>query len=155
MHVAQGIRTVAALEAAKGLVVLLAGFGLFALLHRDVQQFAEELVRHAHLNPASHTPRVFIDYAGKLDDARLRQLAAAALAYSAVRLVEAYGLWFERVWGEGFAALSAAVYVPFEVRELIHRPGLLSVCLLLVNLAIVLFMVYSLRQRMKLPKDLC
>jgi len=149
MHLAQGIRTVAALEAAKGLVVLLAGFGLFALLHRDVQQFAEALVTHAHLNPASHTPRVFIDYAGKLDDVRLRQLAAAALAYSAVRLVEAYGLWFEKVWGEGFAALSGAVYVPFEVRELIHRPSLLSLGLLLVNLGIVLFMVYSLRQRMR------
>lgn len=148
MRLAQGIRTVAAIEAAKGLVVLLAGFGLFSLLHRDVQQFAETLVRHAHLNPASHTPRVFIDYAGRLNDARLQQLAAAALAYSAVRLVEAYGLWFERMWGEGFAAASGAIYLPFELRELIHRPSLLSACLLLVNLGVVLFMVYSLRRRL-------
>jgi uncharacterized membrane protein (DUF2068 family) len=148
MRLAQGLRTVAAIEAAKGLVVLLAGFGLFSLLHRDVQQFAETLVRHAHLNPASHTPRVFIEYAGRLNDARLQQLAAAALAYSAVRLVEAYGLWFERMWGEGFAAASGAIYLPFELRELIHRPSLLSACLLLVNQAVVLFMVYSLRRRM-------
>jgi uncharacterized membrane protein (DUF2068 family) len=148
MRLAQGIRTVAAIEAAKGLVVLLAGFGLFSLLHRDVQQFAETLVRHAHLNPASHTPRVFIEYAARLNDTRLQQLAAAALAYSAVRLVEAYGLWFERMWGEGFAAASGAIYLPFELRELIHRPSLLSACLLLVNLGVVLFMVYSLRRRM-------
>jgi uncharacterized membrane protein (DUF2068 family) len=148
MGLAQGIRTVAAIEAAKGLVVLLAGFGLFALLHRDVQQFAETLVTHAHLNPASHTPHIFIDYAGRLNDTRLQQLAAAALAYSAVRLIEAYGLWFERIWGEGFAAASGAIYLPFEVRELIHRPSMLSACLLLVNLGVVLFMVYSLRRRM-------
>jgi len=148
MRLAQGIRTVAAIEAAKGLVVLLAGFGLFSLLHRDVQQFAETLVRHAHLNPASHMPHIFIDYAGRLNDARLQQLAAAALAYSAVRLVEAYGLWFERMWGEGFAAASGAIYLPFELRELIHRPSLLSACLLLVNLVVVLFMVYSLRRRL-------
>jgi uncharacterized membrane protein (DUF2068 family) len=148
MRLAQGIRTVAAIEAAKGLVVLLAGFGLFSLLHRDVQQFAETLVRHAHLNPASNTPRVFIEYAARLNDTRLQQLAAAALAYSAVRLVEAYGLWFERMWGEGFAAASGAIYLPFELRELIHRPSLLSACLLLVNLGVVLFMVYSLRRRM-------
>jgi uncharacterized membrane protein (DUF2068 family) len=147
MRLAQGIRTVAAIEAAKGLVVLLAGFGLFSLLHRDVQQFAETLVRHAHLNPASHTPRVFIEYAARVNDTRLQQLAAAALAYSAVRLVEAYGLWFERMWGEGFAAASGAIYLPFELRELIHRPSLLSACLLLVNLGVVLFMVYSLRRR--------
>jgi len=147
MRLSQGIRTVAAIEAAKGLVVLLTGFGLFALLHRDVQQLAESLVRHAHLNPASHTPRVFLEFAGKLDDTHLMQLAAAALAYSAVRMIEAYGLWFERTWGEGFAAASGAVYLPFEFRELFHQPSLLSACLLTVNLGVVGFMIYSLRQR--------
>jgi len=147
MHLAQGIRTVAAIEAAKGLVVLLTGFGLFALLHRDVQQLAEALVSHTHLNPASHTPHVFLAYAGKLDDARLMQLAAAALAYSAVRMVEAYGLWFQRRWGEAFAAASGAVYLPFEFRELFHQPSALSACLVVVNLGVVGFMVYSLRQR--------
>ena len=147
MRLSQVIRTVAAIEAAKGLVVLLTGFGLFALLHRDVQQLAESLVRHAHLNPASHTPRVFLEFAGKLDDTHLMQLAAAALAYSAVRMIEAYGLWFERTWGEGFAAASGAVYLPFEFRELFHQPSLLSACLLTVNLGVVGFMIYSLRQR--------
>ena len=147
MRLSQGIRTVAALEAAKGLVVLLTGFGLFSLLHRDVQHVAEMLVTHAHLNPASHTPRIFLEYAGKLDDTRLLQLAGAALAYSVVRLVEAYGLWFSRAWGEIFAAASGAIYVPFELRELVHRPSLLGFCLLAVNLAVVAFMLYSLRRR--------
>lgn len=147
MQLSQGIRSVAVIEAAKGVVVLLTGFGLFALVHRNVQQLAETLVAHAHLNPASHTPRVFLDYAGQLDDAHLMQLAAAALAYAAVRLVEAYGLWYERSWGEGFAAASGAVYLPFELRELFHQPSLLSAGLVAVNLGLVGFMVYSLRQR--------
>lgn len=147
MRLSQRIRTVAAIEAAKGLVVLLTGFGLFALVHRNVQQLAEALVAHAHLNPASHTPRVFLEYAGKLDDAHLMQLAAAALAYSAVRMIEAYGLWYERTWGEGFAAASGAVYLPFEFRELFHQPSILGACLVTVNLGVVGFMIYSLRQR--------
>ena len=147
MRLSQGLRTVAALEAAKGLVVLFTGFGLFALVHQDVQHFAETLVRHAHLNPASHTPRIFLEYAGKLDDARLLQLAAAALAYSGVRLVEAYGLWFDRAWGEGFAAASGAIYLSFELRELYERPSWLVAGLLALNLAVVAFMVYSLCRR--------
>jgi len=137
---------VALLEAAKGILVLLAGFGLFSLVHHDVQGIAESLVRHAHLNPASHRPRVFLELAGKLDDARLWQLAAGAFAYSLVRLVEAYGLWYCRTWGEAFAAASGAVYVPFELRELVHRPSVLHACLLAVNLGIVGFMVYSMRR---------
>ncbi|MFC5462351.1 DUF2127 domain-containing protein [Massilia niabensis] len=147
MRLSRGIRTVAVLEASKGIVVLLTGLGLFALVHQDVQRFAESLVRHAHLNPAAHTPRVFLEFASKLDDARLMQLAMAAIAYAAVRMIEAYGLWYGRAWGEGFAAASGAVYVPFELRELYHRPGWLAACLLALNLAIVAFMLYSLRRR--------
>lgn len=147
MHLSQGLRTVAALEAAKGALVLLTGFGLFALLHQDVQDLAEALVRHAHLNPASHTPRVFIAYAGRLDDTRLLQLAAAAFAYAAVRMVEAYGLWHGRAWAEAIAAASGAIYLPFELAELVRRPGLPSAGLLALNLAIVAFMVYSLKKR--------
>ncbi len=147
MRLSQGLRAVAALEAAKGMVVLLTGFGLFALLHRDVQRLAELLVAHAHLNPASHTPRVFVELAGRLDDARLLQLAAAALAYSGLRMVEAYGLWHGRAWAEGLAAASGAIYLPFELDELARRPGLLSAGLLAINLAIVAFMVYSLKRR--------
>lgn len=147
MRLSQGLRAVAALEAAKGTLVLLTGCGLFALLHQDVQRLAEQLVAHAHLNPASHTPRVFVELAGQLDDTRLLQLAAAALAYSSLRMVEAYGLWQGRAWAEALAAASGAVYLPFELAELLRRPGLLSAGLLAVNLAIVAFMVYSLKKR--------
>ncbi|MGI4719786.1 MAG: DUF2127 domain-containing protein [Janthinobacterium lividum] len=147
MRRAQGIRTIALLEAAKGAVVLLTGFGLFALLHRDLQRLAEELVAHTHLNPAAGTPRIFIEYASHLDDARPLQLACAAIAYAAVRTIEAYGLWFEHTWGEGFAAASGAIYLPFEFRELFDKPGPLPLCLLLLNLGIVLFMVDTLRRR--------
>jgi len=147
VRLSQGLRAVAMLEAAKGLIVLLTGFGLFSLLHRDVQHFAEILVRHAHLNPASHIPRIFLAYAARLDDAHLLQLAAAALAYAAVRMVEAYGLWFGRAWGEGFAAASGAVYLPFELHELVHRPGWLPASLAALNLAVVAFMIHSLRRR--------
>jgi len=147
MKLSQGIRAVALLEAAKGLVVLLAGCGLFALVHRDLQALAEELVRHTHLNPASRYPRVFIAWAGELGNGHLTQLALAALAYAALRLLEAWGLWFERTWGELLAAASGAIYVPFEVAELVRRPGLLSIILLLINIAIVAFMVYGLYRR--------
>ncbi|VXB18899.1 DUF2127 domain-containing protein [Massilia sp. 9I] len=147
MKLSQGMRAVAALEAVKGLVVVLAGCGLFALLHHDLQRVAEELVRHTHLNPAARLPRVFLAYAGHLDNTHLMQLALGAFAYAAVRLVEAYGLWHERAWGELLAASSGAVYVPFELAELVRRPGPLSVVLLCLNLAIVAFMLYGMRRR--------
>ena len=42
----------AAFEALKGVIVLVAGFGLARLIHGDVQQAAEDLVDRLHLDPA-------------------------------------------------------------------------------------------------------
>src|SRR3954466_6605056 len=93
-----GVRAIALFEAGKGILILVVGLGLLALVHRDVQAFAERLVRLSHLDPASHYPQIFIDAASRVTDGRLWLLAAAAAAYAIVRGIEAYGLWFERRW---------------------------------------------------------
>ncbi len=137
-----GLRTVAAFEAAKGLVVMAAGLGLLALLHHDVQRAAETLVRHLHLNPARHYPRVFLEAAARVTDARLWLLAAGAFAYSTVRAIEAYGLWRARAWAEWFAILAGAIYLPVEVEALLHHVSALRLGILLTNLGIVLYVGY-------------
>ncbi|TAK83623.1 MAG: DUF2127 domain-containing protein [Betaproteobacteria bacterium] len=142
MRLSSALRTVALLEAAKGALVLLVGFGLLSLVHQDVQQFAERLVAHAHLNPASHYPRIFLDMANRVTDGRLVLLAAGAALYAGVRFIEAYGLWRARPWAEWFAALGGAIYVPFEVVELYRRVTWLSVGAVVVNLSVVAIMLY-------------
>src|SRR5206468_11757911 len=98
MHKDSGVRVVAAFEAAKGVLVLFAGCGLLTLLRKDVSSVAEELIRHLHLNPASRTPRIFLDAAERLSDTHLWLLAVLAFVYAGLRLVEAYGLWRARRW---------------------------------------------------------
>ena len=139
-----GLRTVAAFEAAKGVIVLVAGFGLLALVHRDAQAVAERFVGHLHLNPAKHYPRIFIDAAARLTDARLWMLAWLAACYAAVRMVEAYGLWRARRWAEWFAAISGGIYLPLEVFELTRGVTWVRLCTLVVNLGIVAYMVRTL-----------
>ena len=143
----KAVRAVALLEAAKGLLAIAAASGLLFLLHRDVAAFALRLVHHAHLNPAAHYPSIFINAAANLHDSRLLMLAFGAGAYSLLRLIEAYGLYYERAWAEVLAAASGAFYVPFEALGLFHKPDLLHFALLTLNLAIVAFMLYLLWQR--------
>jgi uncharacterized membrane protein (DUF2068 family) len=133
---------VAAFEAAKGLLVMATGLGLLSLLHHDVQRAAESVVRHLHLNPARHYPRVFLEAAAELTDTRLWLLASGAFAYAVVRGVEAYGLWSARAWAEWFAILSGAVYLPIEIYELIHHATAPKAVVLLVNVGIVGYVCY-------------
>jgi uncharacterized membrane protein (DUF2068 family) len=78
MHLSRALRTVAVIEAAKGALILLVGFGLLSLVHHDVQRFAEHLISHSHMNPAARYPRIFLDAASQLTDARLWLMAAGA-----------------------------------------------------------------------------
>lgn len=138
----RGVRAVAIFEALKGIIVLCAGFGLFSLVHHDLQAIAERLVRYTNLNPARHYPRVFIEAASRTSDARLRNLAAVALLYAAGRLIEAYGLWRMRPWAEWFAVISGAVYVPIEIYRLWRHATFLGGVVLLINIFIVACIAY-------------
>lgn len=137
-----GLRAVASLELAKGLVVLLLGFGAVSLVHRDVWDVAEAVLRLLRINPDRRYAQVFLNLADNVTDAKLWAAAAGAAAYSTLRFFEAYGLWNARVWAEWFALLSGALYVPFEGYELLRRPTLVRLLVLLINLAIVFYMLY-------------
>jgi uncharacterized membrane protein (DUF2068 family) len=142
--VSGAVRGIALLEALKGALVLLAGVGALSFIHRDVQAVAERLVAHLHLNPAHHTPRIFLEFAARIDDGRLARLAMLAAGYALLRFIESYGLARERRWAEWFAAVSGGVYIPFEIEHLVRGDFWLSLLALVINLMVVGVMVAAL-----------
>lgn len=146
VHSKKGLCIVALFEAGKGALVLLAGFGLLTLIHKNLHSAAEQLVRHFHLNPASHYPRIFIDAADKLTDIRLWAIALSALFYSAIRFAEAYGLWKERKWAEWFGFLTGAMYIPIELFEVARGVTWPKITVLLINAGVATYLAYVLLQ---------
>jgi uncharacterized membrane protein (DUF2068 family) len=72
-------------------------------------------------------------------------LAVTAVAYCVVEGVEAVGLWLERRWAEYLTALATAGFLPFEIHELIDRITVLRATALVVNLAILVYLVWRKR----------
>lgn len=142
-----GLRTIAGYEAAKGAIVLLAGLGLLGLIHHDVQEAGEELVSHFHLSPSAHYPRIFLELTAKVTDGWIWGLALGSLLYASLRFAEAYGLWHGKAWAEWLAAISGAIYVPFEIVELLRKVTALRTASLLVNLIVVAYMLLLLWRR--------
>lgn len=136
----KSLDVVAAIEAAKGIIVLLAGFGLLGLLHRDLHALSGDIVMHLHLNPARKYPHIFINLFSSLNDQRLWFLAGMALLYSTLRLVEAYGLWKQKTWAEWLALVSGCIYLPAEVYEIARKATVIHVSALVVNVVVVLLM---------------
>jgi uncharacterized membrane protein (DUF2068 family) len=139
---AAGLRAIATFEAVKGVVVLALGLGLLGLIHKDLEQTAEGLLSFLHLNAEHRVGRVILHAASTTTDARLWALAAGAVAYSAVRFIEAWGLWNRRVWAEWFALLSCALYIPIEIVKLEEHPNWIHFVVFFGNLGIFFYMLW-------------
>ncbi len=69
----------------------------------------------------------------------------ALLAYAAVQLLEAVGLWLGTRWGEYLAVVATSLFLPLEIYELTERVTVLRLVLFAVNVAAVVWLVVSKR----------
>ena len=136
------LQTVATIEFTKGVFVTLMGICALLLVHKDAWLYAESLLAMFHISTDRHIAQMFLDLADKVTDSSLWAAARLAFAYSLLRFIEAYGLWRCRTWAEWVAAVSGTLLLPLEVRELFRRVTLLRCGVLIVNVAVVLYMVY-------------
>ena len=148
----KGERIVAIFEAAKGAVVLLAGFGLLTIVHKNVQTIAEDIILQLHLNPAKHYPRIFIDLASHVEDTQLWMLALFAFVYASLRLLEAYGLWLSKRWAQWLAVVTSCIYVPLEIYELLLKYSWIKLVVLIVNIGIMIYIGFRIRTQLVIKK---
>ncbi len=137
----KGVRTVASLEFLKGIVVLLAGLGVFSMRHKDIWGVAETFLEFIHANPHHHFVGIFIDLVYRISDVRLWKIAVIASIYVILRFIEAYGLWYICPWAEWMAIAGGAIYIPFEIADVLRRPDWIRLLIIVINVGIVLYML--------------
>jgi len=139
----KGVRTVATLEFTKGIVVALAGLGVFSMRHKDIWGLAESFLDFLHVTPHHHHRifGVFVALVHQVTDVRLWKIAVVVAVYVTLRFIEAYGLWHIRPWAEWLAFASGSIYIPFEAADLLRHLTWFRVLVIVVNLGIVLYML--------------
>lgn len=143
------LRAIAIFEAVKGFAALIAIVGVVDLMHRDVRHLAVELIGRFKLSPEGHYSSIILHYADLLPGADVHMLMWLATGYITVRFLEAYGLWRDKAWAEWLAALSGAIYVPFELHHLMQRASLINAAVLAGNVIVVAFLAIQLKRRLK------
>lgn len=132
------LRALALFEAAKGLLVIIAGAGILRSPYA-LESAVAALVAHLHLNPAKHHPLIFtLVEAGS--PSHLWWLALGAAVYAVARFSESVGLWLGKRWAVWLAVVTAAIYIPFEIGALLRRPTVLALGALAVNAAVVWYL---------------
>lgn len=138
------ITVIGIFKACKGLLLLGAALGTFSLLGKDLDDVVDRLVELLRLAPDGKLVHWLYDQADTISDGTLKKIASVGVVYGGLLCTEGYGLLRRRKWAEELVVVGTLIPVPFELYEIVREPGLKRILVLLLNLAIV---GYLLRRR--------
>jgi uncharacterized membrane protein (DUF2068 family) len=78
---------------------------------------------------------------------RINALGFVTLAYAAIFTTEGIGLWMRQRWAEWLTVIVTSSLIPLEIFEIVHRPGVGKVLVLIGNVAIVWYLASQLRKQ--------
>ena len=137
----RGLRLIAAFKLLKGLALLALGIGALKLLHKDVEAIVVHWINVFQVDPHSHYLQLLLEKLSILDDRRLKELSAGTFIYSAIFLTEGAGLAFRKSWAEYLTIVTTASLLPLEIYELAKHASIGKVLALVINLAVVIYLV--------------
>jgi uncharacterized membrane protein (DUF2068 family) len=143
----QPLRIIAIFKLVKGLLLLLVAFGALRLLHQDLGQTLARWLNELRIDPGNKYAAGLLTKAGLLNERTLGLLGGLTFAYAALFLIEGVGLYLKQRWAEWLTVIVTASFVPVEIYELWHQRSWFKAILLLVNVAIVVFLICRLRQK--------
>lgn len=137
---------IAAFKLLKGILLLGVGFGVLKLLHKDAAAEMGTWIDYLRVDPQNHFVQKLLDRVGLLSDRRIKELGIGTFAYAALFLTEGTGLAFRKRWAEYFTIISTASLLPFEIYEIVERVSAVRILLLLLNIAVVLYLIWEVRR---------
>lgn len=127
----------------KGALLFVLAVGLASLIHKDLGAVLLRIATAANLDVDSRYVAWLIHEVAQIKPRQMLGVSVAAFAYSALCFVEAAGLHLRRRWAEYLTALATTLFIPFEVFEIYRRPTPFRIATLVLNAAIVAYLVKS------------
>jgi uncharacterized membrane protein (DUF2068 family) len=136
------IRLVAAFKLLKAALLIVGGFGLLKLMHMDSATQMDHWIARLGLDPGSRYVNLAIQKATNLSPHRIRELGLVSFVYAALFLAEGIGLWLLQRWAEWLTVVITSSLVPLEIYEIHRHPTPIKIIVLLINIAIVGYLLY-------------
>ena len=142
----RGLLLIATFKLIKGLGLLALGIGALRLLHKDVAAEIAQWLDVLRVDPHNRYIQMLLEKLGMVDDRKLKALSVGTFFYSALFLTEGVGLALRKRWAEYLTIISTASLLPLEIYEIAKRVDAARIVVLLVNIAIVVYLVIEVRR---------
>jgi uncharacterized membrane protein (DUF2068 family) len=141
------LRLIALFKLLKAITLIVIGVGALKLLHRDMGSTLDHWVAMSGIDPGNRWVERGIAKASNLTPAKVKGLGIVSFIYAGLFLTEGIGLWLMKRWAEWFTVIITSSLVPVEVYELDRHPSGSKILLLIINIAVVAYLVYRIRTR--------
>jgi uncharacterized membrane protein (DUF2068 family) len=139
------IRLIALFKLLKSALLIAVGMSALHLLHRDVASVVERWVKMLGLDPGNRYVDGALEKVGNLTPDQIKHLGVGSFIYAGLFLTEGTGLWLVKRWAEWFSVIITSSLLPVEVYELYRHPSPIKSLVLIVNIAVVGYLVYRIR----------
>ena len=137
---------IAAFKLLKGLALLAVGIAVHLLANKNLVAEAQHWVDLFRVDPHNRYLHLLLEKLTHVDARKLHALSLGTFVYSALFLTEGVGLFLRKRWAEFLTVISTAGLIPLELYELFHKPTITRAILLLVNLAVVAYLIFEIRR---------
>ncbi|WP_263379916.1 DUF2127 domain-containing protein [Granulicella paludicola] len=141
------LRLIALFKLVKALSLIAVGVGALKLFHNN--NAAEAVTGWAAkfgFNPGGPLVDHALGKIANLPPKDFKELGIGSFVYAALFLTEGFGLWLAKPWAEWFTAIITGSLVPLEIYEIYRHPTAVKVIVLLLNIAIVVYLVVRIRR---------
>jgi uncharacterized membrane protein (DUF2068 family) len=146
------IRLIAVFKLLKAIVLIVVGVGILKLIHNNVASVLEHWVAMLGLDPGNRYVDHALQSAANISPNKIKDFGLGSFVYAALFLTEGIGLWFLKRWAEWFTVIVTSSLVPLEVYEIYHHPTPIKVLVLIINIAVVGYLLYRIRtERFDVP----
>jgi uncharacterized membrane protein (DUF2068 family) len=131
----------------KGAVLLALAFGALSLLHKDVASEVQHWLDQLRIDPDNEFIGALLSKLQLVHTKELKEISALGAGYAALFLTEGTGLLFRKRWAEWLTIVATSLLMPIEVYELVEKFTAVRLLALLINAAVVLYLIYLVRQK--------
>jgi len=139
------LRLIAVFKFVKAALLIALGIGAFKLLHKDLGTVLSHFVESLRLNAGEHLADQAIAKVGNVTPEQVKKIGFVSFLYAGLFLAEGTGLWLQKRWGEWLTVIITSSLVPIEVYEIYRHFSIVKVLILVINLAVVAYLVYHIR----------
>jgi uncharacterized membrane protein (DUF2068 family) len=143
----RGLLLVGLFKLSKAIFFTAVGAGALDLMNKNINDVVLSVIDALRIDPERRFVGILMEHVGLIQPHDLRRAGILSFLYAMVCVVEGTGLMLEKRWAEYFTVILTASALPWESYELIEKFSPYKVALLVINLAVLLYLLWILKKR--------